>query len=173
MAAIDSSSSCGPHAKAHPPPPMAHAPTPMAVSSRSLLPRRFFCISSTITNVGTWSEQDGGGDRFGSERTRGGDSAGARRVRGDGPRGGGDDRRRNAVGGAGAAGIRPRRLFGGPSDGGDVAVLRAVPVEGIRTGVDPPRGAARAPARRRRGGDAGAIDRRDRGGVGRGRRAVA
>ena len=31
MAAIDSSSSCGPQANAHPPPPIAQAPTPMGV----------------------------------------------------------------------------------------------------------------------------------------------
>ena len=30
---------------------MAHAPTPMRVNSRSLLPSRFFCISSTITKL--------------------------------------------------------------------------------------------------------------------------
>src|SRR5262245_42806132 len=51
MAAIDSSSSCGPQAKAQPLPPIAHAPMPMGVSSMSLLPRRFFCISSTITKL--------------------------------------------------------------------------------------------------------------------------
>src|ERR1019366_10403677 len=51
MAAIDWSSSCGPHANAHPPPPIAHAPTPIGVKSKSLLPSRFFCISSTITKL--------------------------------------------------------------------------------------------------------------------------
>src|SRR4051812_23472740 len=51
MAEIDSSSSCGPQANAHPPPPIAHAPTPMGVNSKSLLPSRFFCISSTITEL--------------------------------------------------------------------------------------------------------------------------
>src|ERR1035441_3144499 len=51
MAAIDCSSSCGPHANAHPPPPIAHAPTPIGVNSISLLPSRFFCISSTITKL--------------------------------------------------------------------------------------------------------------------------
>src|ERR1035441_8008818 len=44
MAAIDSSSSCGPHAN-------AHAPAPMGVKSISLLPSRFFFISSTITKL--------------------------------------------------------------------------------------------------------------------------
>src|SRR5674476_114163 len=51
MAEIDWSSSCGPHANAHPPPPIAHAPTPIGVNSISLLPSRFFCISSTITEL--------------------------------------------------------------------------------------------------------------------------
>src|ERR1039457_5376807 len=51
MAAIDCPSSCGPHANAHPPPPIAHAPTPIGVKSISLLPSRFFCISSTITKL--------------------------------------------------------------------------------------------------------------------------
>src|ERR1039458_7054793 len=51
MAAIDCSSSRGPHANAHPPPPIAHAPTPIGVNSISLLPSRFFCISSTITKL--------------------------------------------------------------------------------------------------------------------------
>src|SRR4051794_20431004 len=41
MAAIDSLSSCGPQAKAHPPPPMAHAPTPMRVIIMSEFPSRF------------------------------------------------------------------------------------------------------------------------------------
>src|ERR1041385_5457767 len=48
MAAIDSSSSCGPQANCHPPPPMAQAPIPMGVSSRSLFPSRFLRISFTI-----------------------------------------------------------------------------------------------------------------------------
>src|SRR5580704_17799817 len=52
MAAMDSSSSCGPQAKAHPPPPMAHAPTPIGVNSISLLPSRFICIFSTLSKVG-------------------------------------------------------------------------------------------------------------------------
>src|SRR5674476_623719 len=51
MAEIDWSSSCGPHANAHPPPPIAHAPTPIGVNTISLLPSRFFCISSTITEL--------------------------------------------------------------------------------------------------------------------------
>src|SRR5450756_1907998 len=51
MAEIDSPSSCGPHANAHPAPPIAHAPTPIGVNSISLLPSRFFCISSTITKL--------------------------------------------------------------------------------------------------------------------------
>ena len=41
MAAIDSSSSCGPQANAQPPPPIAHAPTPIGVNSISLLPKPF------------------------------------------------------------------------------------------------------------------------------------
>src|ERR1035437_10079693 len=51
MAEIDSPSSCGPHANAHPPPPIAQAPTPIGVNSISLLPSRFFRISSTITKL--------------------------------------------------------------------------------------------------------------------------
>src|ERR1039457_5549899 len=51
MAAIDCPSSGGPHANAHPPPPIAHPPTPIGVKSISLLPSRFFCISSTITKL--------------------------------------------------------------------------------------------------------------------------
>src|SRR5262249_15461290 len=46
IAAIDSLSSCGPHAKAQPPPPMAHAPMPMGVICKSLLPR--FLVIGTI-----------------------------------------------------------------------------------------------------------------------------
>src|SRR5262249_8668819 len=38
IAAVDSLSSCGPHAKAQSPPPIAHAPTPIAVMRMSLLP---------------------------------------------------------------------------------------------------------------------------------------
>src|ERR1035441_1200013 len=49
---MDSSSSCGPQANAHPPPPIAHAPTPIGVNSRSLLPSRFFCISTYNNGVG-------------------------------------------------------------------------------------------------------------------------
>src|SRR4051794_26585953 len=117
MAAIDSSSSWGPQAKAQPPPPIAHAPTPMAVRSMSLLPRRFFSISSTITNVDAHGEQNGGSDRFGSERIGGRDPAGARGLRGAGGRSGGDDRRRHTVGRIDAAGVRPRRVLGRASDG--------------------------------------------------------
>src|SRR5450759_5009159 len=51
MAEIDWPSSCGPHANAHPPPPIAQAPTPIGVNSMSLLPSRFLCISSTITKL--------------------------------------------------------------------------------------------------------------------------
>src|SRR5690242_14558069 len=57
MAAMDSSSSCGPQANAQPPPPMAQAPMPMGVMSRSLLPSRFFCISSTIANASVLFEE--------------------------------------------------------------------------------------------------------------------
>jgi hypothetical protein len=35
---------------------MAHAPTPMGVNSISLVPSRFFCISSTITKVARFGE---------------------------------------------------------------------------------------------------------------------
>src|SRR2546430_2450497 len=50
MAEMDSSSSCGPQANAHPPPPMAHAPTPMGVRFKSLLPSClvFICGVPTI-----------------------------------------------------------------------------------------------------------------------------
>src|SRR5450756_743338 len=51
MAEMESSSSWGPQANAHPPPPIAHAPTPIGVNSISLLPSRFFRISSTITKL--------------------------------------------------------------------------------------------------------------------------
>ena len=66
--------------------PSASRPSPTrrrrsGVNSMSLLPRRFFCISSTITNVGSIREKTRGGDRFGSERIVGGNPAGARRVR--------------------------------------------------------------------------------------------
>src|SRR5689334_2668447 len=47
MAAMESTSSCGPQANAQPLPPMAHAPMPIGVIFRSLLPSRFSCIVST------------------------------------------------------------------------------------------------------------------------------
>src|SRR5258708_7037644 len=44
IAAMESLSSCGPHAKAQSPPPMAHAPKPMGVRWRSELPSCFLFI---------------------------------------------------------------------------------------------------------------------------------
>src|SRR6185369_1054587 len=83
------------------------------------------------------------------------------------------DRRRSAVGGANSAGLCARRLLGGASDGGELAVLRAFSAGGARTGVDPPRGAAGAPVGRWDGSDSGAVDRRDGEGSRPGWRAVA
>src|SRR5438874_1240891 len=64
MAAMESSSSCGPHANAQPAPPMAHAPTPMGVMFKSLLPSCLVCISritqyiETSRNLGPPQEGD-------------------------------------------------------------------------------------------------------------------
>src|SRR5580700_11168869 len=53
MADIDSVSSCGPQAKAQPPPPMAHAPMPMGVRYMSLLPNCLVCMSVSYDSEGT------------------------------------------------------------------------------------------------------------------------
>src|SRR5947209_1069199 len=71
MAEMDASSSCGPQANAQPPPPMAQAPIPIGVSSRSLLPSRFFCISSTITDDGEGGEAAGARGWAGGVRREG------------------------------------------------------------------------------------------------------
>src|SRR4051794_16704410 len=157
MAAIDSLSSCAPQAKAHPPPPIAHAPTPMGVSSMSLLPRRFFCISSTIAKVASLREENRRGHRLRPERAGGGHSARASRVRGDGPRVRGDARRRGAIGRIDTAGLRARRVLVGAPDGGYIAVFRTVPSGGPRAGVGPPRRTARASLGRWDGGPAGGV----------------
>ena len=67
-------------------------------------------------------------------------------------RGGREDRRRPALRRADAAGLRPRPLLGDPPDGGGLPVLpdASAREHGLEW-VEPP-AAARAPARRRRGG---------------------
>src|SRR5262249_33718956 len=51
IAAIESSSACGPQAKAHPEPPMAQAPKPIGVMSRSEFPRRRVCMDRYLKRV--------------------------------------------------------------------------------------------------------------------------
>src|SRR5436853_459235 len=48
MAATESSSSCGPQANAHPPPPSAQAPKPTGVMSRSELPSRPDAVAAEV-----------------------------------------------------------------------------------------------------------------------------
>src|ERR1044072_184881 len=146
MAAIDSLSSCAPQAKAQPPPPIAHAPTPMGVNSMSLLPRRFFCIFSTIAKVAGIREEKRRSHRLRSERTGGGDLAGAGGLWRAGPRGRGFDRRRCAIGRADAPGFRARRVLLRVPDGSGVAVFRTVPARREWPPLGPSRCAAGASA---------------------------
>src|ERR1700686_576450 len=57
MAAMDSWSSCGPQANAHPPPPIAQAPIPRGVIPRSLLPSFLFCMRNRTHNC-SWRRLD-------------------------------------------------------------------------------------------------------------------
>ena len=49
IAAIDASSSCGPHENDHPPPPTAQAPNPTVVSVNPLLPNDL--VGSVIASM--------------------------------------------------------------------------------------------------------------------------
>ena len=77
------------------------------------------------------------------------------------PGGGGDDRRRHAHGGAHAAGIPARPLLRHPSPGRGFAVLQDGPPHRARSRVDPAAPGRRASARRRHGGRARPLARRD------------
>src|ERR1700730_2495438 len=58
IAAMESLSSCGPHAKAQSPPPMAHAPKPMGESWRSELPSCFLSIFDSMRRERTWHQSE-------------------------------------------------------------------------------------------------------------------
>src|SRR5260370_36440172 len=56
IAAMESLSSCGPHAKAQSPPPIAHAPKPMGVRCKSELPSCFLSILDSMRAERSWRQ---------------------------------------------------------------------------------------------------------------------
>src|ERR1700674_4091425 len=123
MAVIDSVSSCGPQAKAQPPPPMAHAPIPIGEIIIPLLPSCLVCISFTIAEVALLPENARCRDRLWTKRLGCRHRAGPRRPRGDLARGGRANRRRRALGRADAPRFCARRLLGRAPHGDRLAVL--------------------------------------------------